>query len=90
MDWFVIFGTGSLGLVVGWLVWTFVDQAKTLTIAALGSLASIITGGGVLAVWKHTDTGGLTSEANTFFVGLALSVIILGLVHGKFPEPVDK
>lgn len=81
MNFWVISGTGCLGLVIGWLVYTFVQRAKTLTIAALSAVSAIVAGGGVLALWKGTGTGGLTSEANSFFVGLALSVMALGALN---------
>ncbi len=85
-DWWVVLGTGSLGLTIGWLVWTFVARSETLTIKAVGALVSIAAGGGLLALWKSTDTGDLTKEANAYFVGVFLSALVLGLIHGKIPE----
>ena len=86
IDWWVVTGTGSLGLTIGWLVWTFVSRASTLTIKALSALASIAAGGGLLALWKETDTGGLTKEANAYFIGVFLAALILGLLYGPPPE----
>jgi len=89
-NWWVVAGTGCLGLTIGWLVWTFVSRASTLTIKAVSALASIAAGGGLLAIWKQTDTGGLTKEANAYFVGVFVAAMILGLLHGKLPSDTGK
>jgi hypothetical protein len=44
MNWWVVVGTGSLGLTMGWLVCLFVHRAPKLELTAISTLAAIIGG----------------------------------------------
>jgi len=91
MDVWTALGSGSLGLVIGWLVWTFVVRAKTLTLKALSTLCSIAAGGTILAVWHGTGTGtaGSKPEVNAYFIGLLVAVLVLGLLNYDPPADAD-
>jgi hypothetical protein len=88
MDWWTLAGTGSLGLVIGWLVWTFVGRVADLNLKALTALVTIVGGGVALGVWRFSQDQGLPREANAYFIGIFMSVLILGLLYG--PPPEDK
>lgn len=86
MDWWTVTGTGSLGLVIGWLVWVFVDRAPTLSLKALLSVVSIVGGGAALGVWRFSQESALPREANSYFIGIFCSALILGLLYGPPPK----
>jgi hypothetical protein len=72
--------SGCLGIIVGWLIWTFVQRAKTLTVQAVGSLASLAAGGVVIA----TASWGAETKADdavyAYPIGALLSILVLGLL----------
>jgi hypothetical protein len=86
MNWWTVAGTGALGLVIGWLVWEFVNRIQALELKALSTLAAIVGGGAALLVWRFAQNKALPDEANSYFVGVFVSVLILGLLKYR-PAP---
>jgi len=85
MDWWVVAGTGCLGLTVGWLTFEFVSRAPSLPLKASWTLTTIVGGGAALAVWQFAKDARLPSEANSYFVGVFAAVLTLGLLKYR-PE----
>lgn len=71
---------GCLGVIVGWLIWTFVQRAKTLTVKAITSLASLAAGGVVIAAasWGAETQAG--DAVYVYPIGALLAIVILGLL----------
>ena len=86
VNWWVVVGTLSLGFTIGWLVWTFVTRAATLTLKALTTVASIAAGGSLLVFWNSSGVGTPPQEANAYFLGVFVSVLILGLLRYDPPH----
>jgi predicted Abi (CAAX) family protease len=87
VNWWVFAGTLSLGFTIGWLVWTFITRTATLTLKALTTVASIAAGGSLLVFWNNNGVGALPQEANGYFLGVFISVLVLGLL--KYDPPDD-
>ena len=51
-NWWTVSGTGTLGLTIGWLVWTFVVRSTTLPVKAISTLVAIVAGSASLLVWS--------------------------------------
>jgi hypothetical protein len=86
--WWMVFGTGSLGLVIGWLVWEFLNRTEKFALKALSTIASLVAGGGTILIWRVAKDSPLPDEANAYFIGIFLSVLMLGLLKYK-PPPED-
>lgn len=84
MNWWIAVGAACLGLVIGWLVWTFVVRAPKFELKALSTVASVVGGSLPLLLWRGVN-GSLPSEANTYFVGVFVAVAILGLLSYNPP-----
>ncbi len=71
--------SACLGMIVGWLIRTFVDRSTTLTVQAISSLASLAAGGVVIAAALGPDAraGG---AVYVYPIGALLSIVILGLL----------
>ena len=72
--------SGCLGVIVGWLVRTFVQRSKTLTVKAITSLASLAAGGVVVgaASWGAKTTAG--DAVYVYPIGALLAIVVLGLL----------
>jgi hypothetical protein len=86
MDWWTFLGTGSLGLTIGWLTYEFIRRAQSLGLKAVCTIATIVGGSAALGVWRFSQEAPLPREANAYFIGIFLSVFILGLLRY---EPID-
>jgi len=84
--WWMVFGTGTLGLVIGWLVWEFLNRTEKFALKALSTIASLVAGGATMLVWRATKDTALPDEANAYFMGIFASVLILGLLKYKPDE----
>jgi hypothetical protein len=90
MDWWTFSGTGCLGLTIGWLVIEFTRRSKTLGLKAISTLASIVSGGLALGVWRVSQEHALPREANAYFIGVFLSVLVLGLLQYEPRDEVSR
>jgi hypothetical protein len=86
VDWWTVAGSGTLGLTIGWLVRSFFVRVTTLSIQAISTLASIAAGGSLIALWRVAKVGTLSGEANSYFIGVFASVLVLGLLDYKPPN----
>jgi len=84
-SWWMVFGTGSLGLVIGWLVWEFLNRTEKFALKAFSTIASIVAGGGTLLIWRVAKASPLPDEINAYFIGVFASVLTLGLLKYKPP-----
>jgi hypothetical protein len=85
MNWWVVVGTGSLGLTMGWLVCLFVHRAPKLELTAISTLAAIIGGGALLGLWHVSKTDPLPNEANAYFIGIFISILGRGILMRAWP-----
>jgi len=72
--------SGCLGIIVGWLIWTFVQRSPTLTVKAITSLASLAAGGVVIAA---ASWGAKTEAGDAVYVypiGAFIAIVVLGLL----------
>jgi hypothetical protein len=81
VSWWTVAGSSCLGLVTGWLVREFVTRTKRLELKAILSLTTLLSSGAVLAVWRSTKDAPIPEEASSFFVGVFVSVLVLGLLR---------
>jgi hypothetical protein len=72
--------SGCLGIIVGWLIWTFVQRSQTLTVKAISSLASLAAGGVVIAAatWGAETKAG--DAVYVYPIGALLAIMVLGLL----------
>jgi hypothetical protein len=76
MDALAIVGTLCLGILVGLLIGWYLDQEQPFTITALVTVTSILSGAGVLGVFRLiTPVGGLR-EFWFYPIGLLVGVLI--------------
>jgi hypothetical protein len=80
INWLVGSGATCLGLVIGWLIKVFVERAPTFDLKSLATVASIAIGSAALAVFKP-ESGPVPDEFMLYFVGLFLTVLVLGLLE---------
>jgi hypothetical protein len=80
------FGAGSLGFVIGLLVWYFVFRYKDFSPKALGSTMSILTGG---AVTKGFDWNASTDAVWYYPIGLFIATLIFWLTILAGPEGTE-
>lgn len=76
--------SACLGVIVGWLIWTFVQRSATLSVQTITSLASLAAGGVVIAA---ASWGAPTKAGNSVYVypiGALVSIVILGLLNSEF------
>lgn len=67
-------------MIVGWLIWTFVQRAKSLTVKTITSLASLAAGGVVIAA---ASWGAKTEAGDAVYVypiGALIAIMVLGLL----------
>jgi uncharacterized membrane protein len=88
VHWWTMAGTGSLGLVIGWLVRVFVSRTVSLGIKAFSTITSVVSGGATLLIWRAARETPLPDEANCYFIGVFLSVVFLGSLY--YVEPSQK
>lgn len=72
--------SASLGMIVGWLIRTFVERSPTLTVKAISSLASLAAGGVVIAAasWgAQTEAG---DAVYAYPIGAFVAIVTLGLL----------
>jgi hypothetical protein len=74
--WKIALGAASCGIVVGWLLFTFVKGSKTLNFKVLRGLITIAVGTAAMAVFRGADV--LSDDFMFYFVGMAISIITLG------------
>ena len=80
------FAAGSLGIIVGWLIWTFIHRSKSLTVQAISSLASLASGGVVIAAasWRApTDPG---DAVYVYPIGALFAIIVRSLLPDNLNE----
>ena len=82
MNTWTVIGTGSLGVVIGWLVWVFVQRTSTFPLKALSAAVAIVGGGATLALWRTATKTALPDEANCYFIGIVAAVVVLGALKG--------
>jgi hypothetical protein len=72
--------SGCLGIIVGWLIWTFIQRSNTLTVKAITSLASLAAGGVVIAAasWGAETKAG--DAVYVYPIGALIAIVILGLL----------
>jgi hypothetical protein len=83
MNWWIVAGTGALGIVIGWLVWEFMNRVPTLELKAFSTITAVVAGGATLLIWRFAQDKPLPDEANSYFIGVFLSVLVLGLLKYK-------
>lgn len=83
MNWLVLAGAISLGLLIGSMVRAVFRQMTTLNAKALGSLISVMIGAGVLGLFHAISGSGtpLPQEVYTYPVGLLLGYVITALLE---------
>jgi hypothetical protein len=74
--WKVALGAASCGVVVGWLLYTFVKGSKDLNFKVLSGLITIAVGTAAMAVFRGADA--LSEDFMFYFVGMALAIMVLG------------
>lgn len=76
--------SACLGVIVGWLIWTFVKRSATLSVQTITSLSSLAAGGVVIAAasWGATTKAG--NAVYAYPIGALLSIIVLGLLNSEF------
>jgi len=87
-----IIGSLSLGIVIGWLVRYFIRRFKTFTPQALGSVVSIMVGGGLVKFLGANQTVLFCYPIGLLlgFVGYTLIAIILIIAMTKWPFLKEK
>ena len=72
--------SGALGIIAGWLIWTFVQRATTLTVQAVGALASLAAGGAVIgaAAWGDAVP---TDAVLVYPIGALIAIVLLGVME---------
>lgn len=72
--------SGCLGIIVGWLIRTFVERSETLTVKAISSLASLAAGGVVVAAasWGAQTKAG--DAVYAYPIGALIAILTLGLL----------
>ena len=76
--WKVALGAFCCGIVVGWLVVTFVKSSKELTFKILSGLITIAIGTAAMAVFRTADA--LSDDFMFYFVGMAVAVVVIGAI----------
>lgn len=68
-----------LGIIVGWLIWTFVQRSETLTVKAIASLASLAAGGIVIGAASAVKPGD-GDAVYAYPIGALVAILVLGLL----------
>jgi phosphotransferase system glucose/maltose/N-acetylglucosamine-specific IIC component len=76
MDWVVVVGVISLGVLVGLLVGWYVNEDKAFTTTALAASVSTLSGAGVLGVFHLIVPATPTREYWFYPVGMLVGVLI--------------
>jgi hypothetical protein len=74
--WKVALGAASCGVVVGWLLFTFVKGSKSINFKVLSGLITVAVGTVAMGVFR--GAGALSEDFMFYFVGMAVAVITLG------------
>jgi hypothetical protein len=85
--WKVAFGAASCGIVVGWLLFTFVKGSKNLNFKVLSGLITIAVGSAAMAVFRGADA--LSEDFMFYFVGMAVAITTLGSLGYDPDAPRD-
>jgi peptidoglycan/LPS O-acetylase OafA/YrhL len=72
--------SSCLGIIVGWLIWTFVHRTNDLTVKAITSLASLAAGGVVIAAASWGAKTGPGDAVYTYPIGALIAIVVLGLL----------
>jgi hypothetical protein len=72
--------SGCLGLIVGWLIWTFVQRSPTLTVKTITSLASLAAGGVVIAAASWGAKTAVGDAVYAYPIGAFGAIFVLGLL----------
>jgi hypothetical protein len=83
--WKVALGAFCCGLVVGWLLWTFVTGSKTINFKILSGLVTIAVGTAAMGVFRGMDA--ISDDFMFYFVGMATSIIVPVVVGFKPDVP---
>jgi hypothetical protein len=76
MDWLVIAGVVSLGLLVGLLVGWYVNEEQPFTATGLIASITVLSGAGVLGVFHLIAPAGATREYWLYPVAVLFGVLI--------------
>lgn len=74
-----------LGMTVGWLIWTFVQRAKTLSVKAITSLSSLAAGGLVI-ITAIPRTSASNDAILAYPIGVFVAVLVLGVYFSEYPD----
>jgi len=82
MDWLILSGAVSLGMVVGWVVYVTFTRQQKLDAKVLGAIISVMVGAGVLGIFQKIagTTTGLPRELYSYRIGLLLGRIFTPIV----------
>jgi hypothetical protein len=75
--WKVALGAFSLGIVIGWLLWTFVYGQKTLTFKVFSGLVTVAVGSASMAAFR-IGSDNPSDDFMFYFVGMAACITVLG------------
>lgn len=90
MDWLVILGSLSIGLLIGSFVGYYLNEAKEMSDIALKTSVSVLAGGGVLALFGFLSPDGASREVWFYPLGLLAGFITAPFSDRAFNNLYDK
>src|SRR5689334_8111300 len=76
MDCLTVVGVVTLGLAIGLLVGWFINEDEPFTAKGLTTSISVLTGAGVLGIFKYVSPGGSTREFWFYPVGILIGLLV--------------